>query len=138
MKISIDLRYKNDAATLDIEDFSLKVPDADDLDSIALIEIELFVPETYEKEIKLTWIKVQDAEENVLSPVMATVKPEISPKMSVSPRSFEAVVYQDSYTKFEIVIAETSEVSPLKDEHSYITSQIAQTSPGCIPTFSAN
>jgi len=123
-KVSIDIRYRNGVATLDIEDFSLHVPDADSLGGISSIEIELsgFVPYvTEEKEIKLMWIKVQDAEEDVLPPVMATVKPEISPKMSVSPRSFEADVYQDSYTKFEIVIAETSGISPLKDVHLYVT-----------------
>ena len=44
--ISVDLRYKNGAATLDIEDFSLQVPDADSLDGVASIEIELtgYVP----------------------------------------------------------------------------------------------
>ncbi len=143
-EVSIDIRYKNGAATLDLEDFSLQVPDADSLDGIASIEIELsgFVPYvTDEEEIKLMWIKVQDAEDNVLPPVVAAVKPVagggggevITPMMAVSPKSFESDVYQDSYTKFEIAIAEISGAAPLKGVHLYVVSYATLTYPPVNP-----
>ena len=75
--VSIDLRYKNGAATLDIEDFSLHIPDADSLEGVASIEIELTgsIPSITSRleEKAILWIDVQDAEDRVLPPVTVII-----------------------------------------------------------------